>query len=148
MKKALQALIGTAVFSSMILAGSMAFAYTWTVQFPSDLDSNITSCTVLLYDKTANYGTRILTRGSSTSWSSAVVSGQPSPLFYVSGHCQYMMWGTTQDMARKGRTCNGTDFSNSVDASVACSSNVSLKICRKAYSTGTYGNYVFGFCPN
>lgn len=148
MKKTLQVLIGASFFCCMLLAGSLVFAYTWTVQFPSDLDGSVTSCTVQMHDKTANIGTGTVTRGSSTNWSSTVVSGQPSPLFYVDGSCNYTIWGTTQKMFLKGRICDGTDFTNIIDPSKACSKDVSLKLCRKDGISGSYSNYYFGFCPN
>lgn len=136
----------TAFILCVLAAGSTSFAYTWTVKYPSDLNSSITSCTVILHDRTPNSGLKDISRGGTVQWSSAVIAGIASPLFYLSGRCQYVQGGNTYTMQLKGRTCAGTDFTNAVDGMVSCTQNVSLKICPK--QSAALADYYYGFCPN
>jgi len=147
MNSPLKVILGAALFVGMITAGSAALAYTWSVILPADLNSSITGCTVIMHDKTPNSGIKDISRGNSATWSSATVAGVSSPLTYVSGRCQYTMAGRTQEMQLKGRTCSGADFTNAVDGTLNCPSNVRLKICPKQATTSLY-DYSYGFCPN
>ena len=136
-----------AVFGGLIAASSAALAYTWSVTLPADINSSITNCTVVMHDKTPNSGIKDISRGNSAAWSSATIAGVSSPLTYVSGRCQYSMAGRAYVMLLKGRTCNGADFTNTVDGTLSCPTDIRLKVCPNQTSS-SLDDYSYGFCPN
>ncbi len=131
-----------AVSLCVLLAAAPASAFKWTVQHPAG--TPFSKCTVLFHDKTPNNGSADLSPGGSYTWTSG--NNGTSPLFYVSGRCEYLWSGMTQSLVLKMRSCDGQDLTNMISADIQCSTpEVRLKICPK--DSGYMGNYGWGFCP-
>lgn len=127
----------------LLLIAAPASAFKWTVDFPSG--TILTKCYVLFYDKTADTGSAILSPGGTYTWRSG--NKGTSPLYYVSGRCEYQKWGETHSLFLMMRSCDGQDLKNMISADIQCSTpEIRLKICSK--DGGDTMDYGWGYCPN
>ncbi len=127
----------------LLAAAHPASAYKWYVEHPTG--TPFTTCKVLFNDKTPDTGMANLTQGQHYTWTSG--KNGTSPLFYVSGSCEYKMGISTYQARLMMRSCDGTDLQNAISGNIQCSTpQISLKICSKSGNPGV-GDYTHGFCP-
>ncbi len=120
-----------------LFAASGAFAYTWTVEWPKDLDGK--NCHIFTHDRTGNGGSTVMNPGETWTWSSGLNGN--SPLSTIDGWCENPPGPVQSSMHLVSRTCDGQDFTTSVSGNISCSQNVHVKLCQK----GAGGDA--GFCP-
>ena len=94
---------------------SSAFAYTWTVVFPTTVKAQV--CHIFAHDTTgaASYGSKLMVQGDTWTWSSG--NGGKNPITWIEGWCE------GGSPALTSQACDGTDFS-SVIPNTQCSKNV------------------------
>ncbi len=121
----------------LITSASAVYAYDWNVYFPADVA--YAKCEITAYGS-GGYSNQFNIAPGQT-----IPSHFTNNISYLEGRCNMASWGPTYYTRIQGRTCDGTDYKDSVMGGKSCPNNVNVKICKKGDGVGEWSH---GFCPN